>query len=340
MELPPRPLDLIDISRYPAIEEKGIVTYALPLEIGCLVQLDVHYNSGESIPLGTIIRWAILYELLSIMEHSNKTNFEVNKNNSIPFVTEWLDDLVLLIWELHGEVYGNSVITNFVCWDGKELKNYPYVLKYCKHCFEEIEKPIPINSLHHSQEKDCLKNYNRDKNFKRNFGTVNKIVRKLSAISRKIEDNDRAAWFKDTKPCKFYPKDFITTANKAEILPRKVLISELNNILKESSKELVSIAKEWHSRLRKKWFYDKPNFNPIVEITDRNKDLYCPMDRRKEYSELTKLMTGGDPEIEDMKDVFCRLRKSYSTQPLTYMNLLRRFFYESNKYFYVSKNKA
>ncbi len=99
----PRITDLTDTSCY-KIDEKGIQTPAMPLEQGLLVYRHFDYQglSGEELAcsLGTIIRWALLYELLSIMEieSKSKSQFEIHKKNSIPFVTEWLDDLKLLNW--------------------------------------------------------------------------------------------------------------------------------------------------------------------------------------------------------------------------------------------------
>lgn len=329
--------DLINTCRF-SVEEKGIVTPAMPLENGCLIKLDVHYHSGESIPLGAIIRWAILYELFSMMEHSDKKNFETNKKNSILFVTEWLDDLMLLIWELHGEVYGNNVITNFVSWDGKELKNYPYVLKYCKHCFKELEERIPINSLHYNRrgEKDCSRKYKSSEDFKRNSAIISEAEKKLAAILEKIETNDQNTFHKKMGPGGIYgfSKEHI---EKLNVQPREVILCEFNNVLKECREILASVADRWHKRLQGAWFYNNPDFDPIIEITNRDDDLYCPKNTSKKYHEFTHLLKTYGTEIEGVKSIFLCLYKANHSNRLDLVDFLRRLFYESNKYFYVSK---
>ncbi len=327
--------DLIDTSPY-QIEEKGIITPAMPLQDGVSVYRWFDYNMGDEsiLSLSTIIRWALLYELLSQMEYSNQEQFQLHKKNSIPFVTEWLDDLMLLNWELSYEQRDINTWTygDFVYWNGEKLKDCPFnILKYCKHCFEEIHEPFSINSLHYfvQHEKDCSKKYynpKRNEDFKRNFETISEVGSKLAAMMSKIEVNDVKAMHKEMGPNGFLQldKEYIATL---KVEPQEALINELNNVLGECREKLISIAQEWHSKLEAQPFYDDSSFDPTVKSTTHD-DLYFPKTTSKKYKEFNAVTKNIDLKTKDIREIFEQLYSSHTKKQYDYdfIDFLRRLF--------------
>ena len=150
---------MLETNSYYQIEEKNTTSYAMPIKVGFSIYLYADINLPcNNLFLDMVIRWTILYELFLIMETSDKKDkalFQLHMKNSIPFLTEWLDDLMLFNWEL--DLIENKL---FDC-NGIELPNSHNILQYCKYCFAKIEGKIPIDSLHCKEDKDCSHYKNR-----------------------------------------------------------------------------------------------------------------------------------------------------------------------------------
>lgn len=273
--------------------DKNILTPAIPLETGFYLYLySAHpLTGGLYISSEMIVRWAILYELCLLMESADKKNFKLHIKNSLPFVSEWLDDLMLFNW--------NCFEGDLVDWQGKKLEDYTYILNRCKRCCDKFEEKKPITSLHYNRrdEKDCSRRYN------------NKSLRKATDIAYEISKVLREVGLKTE-----------SSANEND---------ELKKMLRKAKIQLSTIAKKWHNHLngeKLKNHYNNPSLSPLVEIKNYN-DLYYPEGRTKEYKKLKELMR-DDTYQGDTSTIFNELYSSYRLRPLTYVDLVRRYFYK------------
>lgn len=334
MDSTPSLSDLIDTSRY-RVKEKGNETPAMPLESAINVYRWFEYNMGDesTLSLSLVIRWALLYEVLSHMQYTERVNFERHKKNSMPFITEWLDDLLLLNWGLEYERIDLDSLTyvDFIYWDGTKLQGLPFnILKYCKHCLEEMNQPFSFNSLHDDEQhgQDCSKYYynpKRNTNFGKNFEMISSIKNKLHKVMYKIYINNVNASHKKIGPDKFLSlfKEYLETL---QVEPQEVLLKELNSVIGECSEELIVIAKEWHNKLNKlkeQPFYKDANFNAVVNIKDSEK-FYCPKLTHKKYKSFNTIKRNS----KDIREIYEQIDSLHREKQYDYdfIDLLRRLF--------------
>jgi len=264
---------ILESSRY-KVDDKNTTSYAVPIESGFYLFLYscIYLHRSCWLSIGMILRWAILYELFLIIEKraysSELTKLHIQ--NIMPFLSEWLDDLMLFNWEFN-LTYPNQTLVD---WRGEELKDYHYILNRCKRCFAKFENDIPITSLH----------YNRP--------------RSKQDRLRKYPDPDCSGKYKDQVHLKEYLKKIsqinkdlysIACSIRTGRVERNLLYSKLKELLKLARFEIISFANDCYSIFSKEKFYKDPDFNPILEIADYKK-LYCPASKHRQYSSLDKLM--------------------------------------------------
>lgn len=280
-------------SRY-VIKEKTNTTPAMPLEVGANLYLYSLCNFPEEFGLSTatVIRWGILYELLSIMEFEDSKRFSLHVKNSIPFITEWLDDLFLLQWDINSD-------DTLVDWKNESLEKWQYILDHCKHCFKRIEEPVPIFSLHNflRHDKDCDRQYDKG-NFKKTSQTIGRTEAKLDSLIRSIAFSNFSK--------------------------RQILIDEFKEGLKIYRLELHSIASRWLRRLKNKknkWFYNKADFDPVKG--KHMVKVYCPANTHPRYGEFNRL----NHESPGLRHVFNNMNKSNFLSRVDFADLIRMYFH-------------
>ena len=89
---------VLESSRY-QIDDKNTTSYSVPIESGFYLFLYSRIYLYEScrLSMGMILRWASLYELFLIIEKRAESSdlAKLHIRNIMPFLSEWLDDLML-----------------------------------------------------------------------------------------------------------------------------------------------------------------------------------------------------------------------------------------------------
>lgn len=280
---------VLSTTRY-LINDKDIRTPAMPIETGFNLHI-LQNATGDFLSIEMICRWGILYELFSIIDFENKTKkeFEIKARNSLYFATEWLDDLLLFNWEIdHFDTVND--------WEGKSMIPYQNILKYCKHCFKEIDSPFPIHSLHNltHHSKDCLRKYN-DKAFRNDSEEIFTTRAKLRNISREIL--------------------FLKPVEKTSLVPK------VKSLLEETRTTFQRIAKKWFNKLQKQDFYTDIKFSPMANI--KKVKLYIPASTTKALGDYKKQLNTVYP---DLREIFNKMNEKNLEDPLTISNLTRLYF--------------